>query len=78
VENALEVAVDFVFGFNAILDHDWVVDTVKQWVLLLRPRWDEMRSNCDSATIRWRNAKKAGRFAGRGGENGTLLVARTR
>jgi hypothetical protein len=33
VENAPEVAVDIVFGFNAVVNHNWVMDRAKQWVL---------------------------------------------
>jgi hypothetical protein len=35
VEKALDVAVDFIFGFNAMVNHDWILDKANRRLLLL-------------------------------------------
>jgi hypothetical protein len=35
VEKALDIAVDFVFGFNAMVNHNWIVDKSNHRLLLL-------------------------------------------
>ena len=35
VEKALDVAVDFIFGFNAMMNHNWIVDKSNHRLLLL-------------------------------------------
>jgi len=35
VEKALDIVVDFIFGFNAMVNHNWIVDKSNQRLLLL-------------------------------------------